>query len=110
MYKGVGFALLVLSHFSKLSHENEIIWVSLRPNYLIFIGYFKTGAGRGVQANPLSPSGSATAYLDALDLRFMHNIHTLRRTYSVIMPPVTPSTVAKDLQKIDKKIYILNTT
>ena len=26
MYKGVGFALLILSHFSKIAHENEIIW------------------------------------------------------------------------------------
>ena len=27
MYKGVwGFALLNLSHFSEISHENEIIW------------------------------------------------------------------------------------
>ena len=24
--KGPGFALLVLSHFSYISHENEIIW------------------------------------------------------------------------------------
>ena len=26
MYKGVGLALLNLSHFSYISHENEIIW------------------------------------------------------------------------------------
>ena len=27
MYKGMGgFALLILPHFSKISHENEIIW------------------------------------------------------------------------------------
>ena len=29
MYKGVcvwGYALLILSHFSYISHENEIIW------------------------------------------------------------------------------------
>ena len=26
MYNGVGFALLIFSHFSKVSHENEIIW------------------------------------------------------------------------------------
>ena len=25
MYKGTGFAFLILSHFSKISHENEII-------------------------------------------------------------------------------------
>ena len=29
--------------------------VSLRPNYFIFIGYFKTGVGREVQVNPLNP-------------------------------------------------------
>ena len=26
MYKGAGFAFLILSHFSKISNENEIIW------------------------------------------------------------------------------------
>ena len=26
MYEGMGFALLILSYFSKISHENEIIW------------------------------------------------------------------------------------
>ena len=26
MYKYRGFALLILSHFSQISHENEIIW------------------------------------------------------------------------------------
>ena len=26
MYKGTGFAFLILSHFSLISHENEIIW------------------------------------------------------------------------------------
>ena len=39
--------LLILSHFSKISPENKIILVSLRPNYFIFIGYFKTGMGVG---------------------------------------------------------------
>ena len=29
--------------------------VSMRPNYFIFMGYLKTGAGRGVQANLLNP-------------------------------------------------------
>ena len=53
MYKGVcvcgggGVTLLILSHFSKISHENKIILVSLRPNYFIFIGYFKMW-GRGM--------------------------------------------------------------
>ena len=26
MYKGAGLAFLILSHFSEISHENEIIW------------------------------------------------------------------------------------
>ena len=26
MYKRVGFALLIISHYSQISHENEIIW------------------------------------------------------------------------------------
>ena len=26
LYKGVGVRLLMLSHFSEISHENEIIW------------------------------------------------------------------------------------
>ena len=38
-YKSVGFALLILSHFSQIFDENEIIWVSPRPNYFIFIGH-----------------------------------------------------------------------
>ena len=40
--------------------------VSLRPNYVIFIGYLKTGArrgGGGVRVNPWTPSGSATVLL-----------------------------------------------
>ena len=36
-----GFVLLILSHFPKISHENEIIWS------LIFIGYLKNGGGGG---------------------------------------------------------------
>ena len=44
--KVCGFALLILSHFSKIWHEN----------YFIFIGYLNTlGRGGGVHANPLSP-------------------------------------------------------
>ena len=50
----LGFALLILSHFSLISHENEIIW-STRPNYFIFIGYLKSGKGEGVRANTLNP-------------------------------------------------------
>ena len=34
---------------------------SLRPNYFIFIGYFKTGGGRGVPANP-SRSATGSQY------------------------------------------------
>ena len=47
---GREFALLILhaSHFSQISHENEIIWShSLRPNYFIFMGYLKTGGVDG---------------------------------------------------------------
>ena len=45
--KVLGFALLILSHFSLISHENE-----RRPDYFIFIGYFKTGGG---SEPPLDP-------------------------------------------------------
>ena len=38
--------------------------ISLRPNYFIFIGYLKTGAGGGFRANPWAPSGSATDNLE----------------------------------------------
>ena len=37
---GVCIKLLILYHFSYISHENEIIWSH-------FKGYFKTGMGRG---------------------------------------------------------------
>ena len=53
MYKGMGFAWLILCHFPLISHENEKNLASLTPNYFIFIGYLKTGGGGGVQANPL---------------------------------------------------------
>ena len=43
--RGGGGVLLILTHFSKVSHENEIIW----SHYFIFIGYLKTGAGRGFE-------------------------------------------------------------
>ena len=29
--------------------------ISLRPNYFVFIGYFKSGGREGVRANPLNP-------------------------------------------------------
>ena len=35
--KVLGYALLILSHFSQISHENEI--------NTIFIGYLKNGSG-----------------------------------------------------------------
>ena len=56
MLKGVGVALLILSHFSLISHENENNLVSLRPNYLIFIGYLNGGGG-GAEwiSNPMNP-------------------------------------------------------
>ena len=71
-----GFALLSVNHFSLISHENEIIWSQLRPNYFMFMeylkmrlnyfmfmGYLKTGGGGGggVRAKPLKPSGFVTA-------------------------------------------------
>ena len=52
--KGRGFALLILSRFSKISHGNEII----------FIGYLKRGTGKGFEWNPWTPSGSTTGLSD----------------------------------------------
>ena len=46
IYIGVGFALLILSIFSLMSHENENSLFSLSPNYFIFIGYIKMGEGK----------------------------------------------------------------
>ena len=48
MYKGVGFALLILSNFSQISHENEIIW----SHNFIFLGYLKTGDWEGFKRTP----------------------------------------------------------
>ena len=64
MFKGMGglhcwFYLI----FLKYPMKNEI----LRPNYLIFIGNFKTGVTRRVQVTP-PPSGSATARVQRLNL------------------------------------------
>ena len=36
MYRGWGFTLLNLSHFSQISHENEIIW-SRRDQIISFL-------------------------------------------------------------------------
>ena len=41
-----GFALLTLSHFSYIAHENEIIWSHL-DQIISFHGIFKTGGGGG---------------------------------------------------------------
>ena len=51
-----GFAVLILSNFSSISHENEIIWSGDR-NHFIFIGYLKTGDGEGGSSEPpLNPT------------------------------------------------------
>ena len=46
-----GFALLILSNFYSISHEN----VSLRPNYFIFMGYLKTRVGKCGSSEPPEP-------------------------------------------------------
>ena len=46
--KGRGFALLILSQFSEILHENKIICEILHENkinYFNFMGYLKTGDG-----------------------------------------------------------------
>ena len=61
MYKGVGVRFAdFISFFLNIPWKWNNL-VSLRPNYLIFIGYQKMGDGAGVQANPSKLSGSATA-------------------------------------------------
>ena len=53
MYKGWG---VCFAHFTSFFLNIPWKWnnlVSLRPNYFIFIGYLKMGAGRGVRVNPL---------------------------------------------------------
>ena len=46
-------ALLILSHFSQMSHGNEIIWSHLSETKLFHINrIFKNGACEGVQATP----------------------------------------------------------
>ena len=58
MYKGVVIRFDDFISFFPWKWNNL---VSPRPNYFIFIGYLKWGAGRKVRANPLwTPSGSAT--------------------------------------------------
>ena len=49
--KVCGVALVILSHFSYISHKNEIIW-SHRQSSFIYIGYLKTGDGEGGSSNP----------------------------------------------------------
>ena len=53
-YKSVGCALLMLSHCSLISNENEKF--GLRPNYLIFMGYLKMDEQEwGSSEPPLDP-------------------------------------------------------
>ena len=64
MYKGVclGVALLVLSFFLHIAGKWNNL-VSLRSNYIIFIGYLKTGwggSGRGSSRYTWTPFGYAT--------------------------------------------------
>ena len=47
---GGGFVWLILSHFFNIPWKWNNL-VSLRPNYFIFVGYFKTGGREGVPAN-----------------------------------------------------------
>ena len=54
----LGFALLILSHLSYISHENEIISTELFHFHRIFK---KNRGGEGGRASPLDPSGSVTA-------------------------------------------------
>ena len=60
MYKSVGvrFADFTSLFLNILWKWNNL--VSPRPNYFIFMGYFKTRGREGIQANPLNPTGSAT--------------------------------------------------
>ena len=62
MFKGLGvrFADFISFFFNVTWKWNNL--VSLRPNYLIFIGYLKTWGGEGVRANPLNPSGSTNVF------------------------------------------------
>ena len=40
----------------------------MRPDYFVFIGFLKAGAGRGFERTPLTPSGSATEHVYILIL------------------------------------------
>ena len=62
MHKVWGFVLLILSFFLNIPWKWNIL-ASLRPNYFIFIGYLKTGAGRGFERTPWTPSGFSTVQL-----------------------------------------------
>ena len=53
-----GFALMIRFDFISFFSNTPWKWnnlVSPRPNYFIFIGFMKTGRGKGVRANPLNP-------------------------------------------------------
>ena len=71
-----------------MSQEHEIIWCHcgqiMRPNYFTFIGYFKTGMWRGVQANPLNPSGSATVIKIKIKIKTMNNRHMMSAAFMPI--------------------------
>ena len=61
---GWGLALLILSHFSYISNENEISWYSLsETKFFHFHGLllFQTGGwGEGVERPPVPPLPLAT--------------------------------------------------
>ena len=61
MYKGEGEGGVLFADFISFFLNIQWKWNNLvslrplRPNYFIFIGCLKTGAGEGVQVNPLNP-------------------------------------------------------
>ena len=72
MYKDVGVRSADFIYFFL-----NIPWkwnklVSMRPNYLIFIGYLKTGGGEGGRANSWTPSGSATVFCPGFSSSWQH--------------------------------------
>ena len=51
---GGGLALLILSHFFKISHENETFGLT-KTKLFHFNRIFKNGGLEGVHSNPLNP-------------------------------------------------------